>query len=224
MISCLLCGKSVSRGQYDSHRRNCATDNCAYLDSLPRAPGGMRCQRCRNPLRLWPKPADGAPQFFGCSARHPTCPVMSPTGIINDGASRYTCFRCNYNMCLMCLTRRLQCGERSRTLPENIPIPTWHGNETVWYFSALPPGDEIVSHNGDAGSMINSPLPTPSPLPLQPPPMLPSTVTVFLPSEEDDNDFSSSAPPLSALRIETPPPTYEEVMMAAAAQGLPCAH
>ncbi len=104
---CILCHCLIDPEEYAAHRVQCALRNAFFLAELKKAPSAASCPKCSGSLRLWPPPRNHTEQYFTCHASNPVCPVGSQDSIANNGTTRYTCFVCNYNMCLMCVNRRV---------------------------------------------------------------------------------------------------------------------
>jgi len=102
-VICHLCLSKVAIKPWSNgaHRRKCARGNAQIIDRMP-IPFDVRCIKCSQHLRQWPR---RGPRFRCDGGRG------CPTGRIlaeNNGANRFACFLCNYDLCRTCVQRKVR--------------------------------------------------------------------------------------------------------------------
>ncbi len=106
-MQCHLCLVKVGRGKWESgiHRRKCADNNLGVLQRLP-IPFDVTCSICHGMLRQWPRrgPAFRCGGGRGC----PAAMGGRPLPLDNNGANRFSCFECGFDLCRSCVQRRMR--------------------------------------------------------------------------------------------------------------------
>lgn len=97
-FACYLCKEMVWAKSWDRHRAECARQNEWYIDALPESPQ-VTCGHCNaRKLKLWPEAPDIK---FACA--DPLCRLNNMVTIFSDGKNVYTCFRCDFTLCVGCV-------------------------------------------------------------------------------------------------------------------------
>lgn len=95
-----------------SHRGKCADKFGDVLRAMPCLYNNLRCYKCQEMLKLWPKERGGG--RFICQAEG--CPQKSK--IYNEGFNMFSCFQCAHTVCLTCAHAQMHHqvqGNRIRT-------------------------------------------------------------------------------------------------------------
>ncbi len=106
-VQCHLCLGKVGRKKWENglHRRKCAEKNRGVLERLP-IPYDVCCARCGALLRQWPR--RGPPFRCGGGRGCPAAMGGRPLAVDNNGANRFACFECGYDLCRACVQKRVR--------------------------------------------------------------------------------------------------------------------
>ncbi len=102
-VRCHICHRKVSKSSWDdcSHREACAKRHENFLAALP-VPFDIRCPTCLAYLKQLPKDRG---RRFRCDDSD--CAYRDGK-IRNNGYNRLNCFKCDYDVCDSCATRRIR--------------------------------------------------------------------------------------------------------------------
>lgn len=99
-VVCYLCVKDVPMDKWNgNHRRNCSKRRKKRLEKME-TPLNLHCPTCKRRLRQWPEKM-GPP--FKCSSK--SCAILGE--IMSNGANRFNCFECDFDLCDSCARRKL---------------------------------------------------------------------------------------------------------------------
>lgn len=143
---CYLCKKKVPHDEWNSgdHRKKCAKSRQGYLENLEK-PYDIRCPMCNRKLGLWPDDKMG--QVFTCDQAE-DCLSAVMGEILNDGANRFTCFHCDFNLCRTCVRKNLKRlvaagGNLGSRTPSNISAASSMANINIYDNPTLNPAQAI---------------------------------------------------------------------------------
>lgn len=197
---CYLCFQWVGKESWEggSHRAKCGDKNDAVLRAMPCLYNNLRCpaQTCRDMLKLWPRDRGGA---FRCNG--PDCPLLGKR-VENEGFNRFTCFACDFTLCLTCAHANMQ----------HTPMPTGEMPDPA--------------SNAAAAALLVAVPPPPFPPPSfpphdLPPPMLPPPMLLpppLLPMAQPPYPVDGAADGQAAVSLP-PPAAAAAAAVATTAEG-----